>query len=108
MNTCCVVLNGKCLLGFTLERLLSSFLFFVGLNPNSLAEFLSLQPRKAPKAPPGLTLDQRVIGRNIDSWYYHCTIVGMATQTFYEVNFDDGSYCDNVHPENILVSVFTV
>uniref|UniRef100_A0A671UFD7 Lysine-specific demethylase 4B n=1 Tax=Sparus aurata TaxID=8175 RepID=A0A671UFD7_SPAAU len=44
----------------------------------------------------------RVIGRNIDSWYYHCTIVGMATQTFYEVNFDDGSYCDNVHPENIL------
>uniref|UniRef100_A0A671UDR3 Lysine-specific demethylase 4B n=1 Tax=Sparus aurata TaxID=8175 RepID=A0A671UDR3_SPAAU len=48
-----------------------------------------------------------VIGRNIDSWYYHCTIVGMATQTFYEVNFDDGSYCDNVHPENILVSVFT-
>uniref|UniRef100_A0A671UHC5 Lysine-specific demethylase 4B n=1 Tax=Sparus aurata TaxID=8175 RepID=A0A671UHC5_SPAAU len=45
-----------------------------------------------------------VIGRNIDSWYYHCTIVGMATQTFYEVNFDDGSYCDNVHPENILVS----
>uniref|UniRef100_A0A671UEH2 Lysine-specific demethylase 4B n=1 Tax=Sparus aurata TaxID=8175 RepID=A0A671UEH2_SPAAU len=43
-----------------------------------------------------------VIGRNIDSWYYHCTIVGMATQTFYEVNFDDGSYCDNVHPENIL------
>ncbi|XP_075344301.1 LOW QUALITY PROTEIN: lysine-specific demethylase 4B [Sparus aurata] len=60
------------------------------------------KPRKAPKAPPGLTLDQRVIGRNIDSWYYHCTIVGMATQTFYEVNFDDGSYCDNVHPENIL------
>uniref|UniRef100_A0A671UI52 Lysine-specific demethylase 4B n=1 Tax=Sparus aurata TaxID=8175 RepID=A0A671UI52_SPAAU len=60
------------------------------------------RPRKAPKAPPGLTLDQRVIGRNIDSWYYHCTIVGMATQTFYEVNFDDGSYCDNVHPENIL------
>lgn len=29
----------------------------------------------------------------------------MATQTFYEVNFDDGSYCDNLFPENILVSV---
>uniref|UniRef100_A0A8D3CMJ9 [histone H3]-trimethyl-L-lysine(9) demethylase n=1 Tax=Scophthalmus maximus TaxID=52904 RepID=A0A8D3CMJ9_SCOMX len=47
-------------------------------------------------------LGQRVIGRNSDGWYYHCTIIGMATQTFYEVNFDDGSYCDNLHPENIL------
>lgn len=50
-----------------------------------------------------MTLGQRVIGRNVDGWYYHCTIIGMATQIFYEVNFDDGSYCDNVHPENILV-----
>uniref|UniRef100_A0AAQ5XSE9 [histone H3]-trimethyl-L-lysine(9) demethylase n=1 Tax=Amphiprion ocellaris TaxID=80972 RepID=A0AAQ5XSE9_AMPOC len=50
----------------------------------------------------GPSLGQRVIGRNSDSWYYHCTIIGMATQTYYEVNFDDGSYCDNLHPENIL------
>uniref|UniRef100_A0AAQ5ZUH1 [histone H3]-trimethyl-L-lysine(9) demethylase n=1 Tax=Amphiprion ocellaris TaxID=80972 RepID=A0AAQ5ZUH1_AMPOC len=49
-----------------------------------------------------VNLGQRVIGRNSDSWYYHCTIIGMATQTYYEVNFDDGSYCDNLHPENIL------
>uniref|UniRef100_A0A8C2ZHD2 [histone H3]-trimethyl-L-lysine(9) demethylase n=1 Tax=Cyclopterus lumpus TaxID=8103 RepID=A0A8C2ZHD2_CYCLU len=49
-----------------------------------------------------LNLGQRVIGRNSDGWYYHCTIIGMATQTFYEVNFDDGSYCDNLHPENIV------
>uniref|UniRef100_A0A665VQR3 [histone H3]-trimethyl-L-lysine(9) demethylase n=1 Tax=Echeneis naucrates TaxID=173247 RepID=A0A665VQR3_ECHNA len=52
--------------------------------------------------PKGVNLGQRVIGRNADGWYYHCTIIGMATQTFYEVNFDDGSYCDNLHPENIL------
>uniref|UniRef100_A0AAQ5Y432 [histone H3]-trimethyl-L-lysine(9) demethylase n=1 Tax=Amphiprion ocellaris TaxID=80972 RepID=A0AAQ5Y432_AMPOC len=55
--------------------------------------------RATPKGP---SLGQRVIGRNSDSWYYHCTIIGMATQTYYEVNFDDGSYCDNLHPENIL------
>uniref|UniRef100_A0A665VQT7 [histone H3]-trimethyl-L-lysine(9) demethylase n=1 Tax=Echeneis naucrates TaxID=173247 RepID=A0A665VQT7_ECHNA len=61
--------------------------------------------RTAPKSPQGVNLGQRVIGRNADGWYYHCTIIGMATQTFYEVNFDDGSYCDNLHPENILVSV---
>ncbi|XP_047442511.1 lysine-specific demethylase 4B isoform X2 [Mugil cephalus] len=60
------------------------------------------KPRTAPKAPQGPTLGQKVIGRNSDSWYYHCTIIGMATQTFYEVNFDDGSYCDNLHPENVL------
>ncbi|XP_056270970.1 lysine-specific demethylase 4B [Pseudoliparis swirei] len=58
--------------------------------------------RASAKGPPSLTLGQRVIGRNSDGWYYHCTVIGMATQTFYEVNFDDGSYCDNVHPENIL------
>ncbi|XP_029355790.1 lysine-specific demethylase 4B isoform X2 [Echeneis naucrates] len=63
---------------------------------------LNPKPRTAPKSPQGVNLGQRVIGRNADGWYYHCTIIGMATQTFYEVNFDDGSYCDNLHPENIL------
>ncbi|XP_029285313.1 lysine-specific demethylase 4B [Cottoperca gobio] len=58
--------------------------------------------RTALKGQQGLNLSQKVIGRNSDGWYYHCTIIGMATQTFYEVNFDDGSYCDNLHPENIL------
>uniref|UniRef100_A0A4W6CPB1 [histone H3]-trimethyl-L-lysine(9) demethylase n=1 Tax=Lates calcarifer TaxID=8187 RepID=A0A4W6CPB1_LATCA len=60
------------------------------------------KPRTAPKGPQVPTLGQKVIGRNSDGWYYHCTIIGMATQTFYEVNFDDGSYCDNLYPENIL------
>uniref|UniRef100_A0A3Q2PMD7 Lysine-specific demethylase 4B n=1 Tax=Fundulus heteroclitus TaxID=8078 RepID=A0A3Q2PMD7_FUNHE len=60
------------------------------------------KPRRAPKADPqGLDVGLKVIGRNSDGWYYHCTIIGMATQTFCEVNFEDGSYCDNVHPENI-------
>ncbi|XP_047231254.1 lysine-specific demethylase 4B isoform X3 [Girardinichthys multiradiatus] len=60
------------------------------------------KPRTAPKAAPqGPELGLKVIGRNSDGWYYHCTIIGLATQTFYEVNFEEGSYCDNVHPENI-------
>ncbi|XP_074524265.1 lysine-specific demethylase 4B isoform X2 [Halichoeres trimaculatus] len=63
---------------------------------------VSQKPRPAPKTPQGPALGQRVIGRSVDSWYYHCDIIGMATQTYYEVNFDDGSYCDNLHPENIL------
>ncbi|XP_077572841.1 lysine-specific demethylase 4B [Stigmatopora nigra] len=60
-----------------------------------------LKARTPVKVPKGPSLGQRVIGRNTDSWYYHCTIIGMATQTFYEVNFEDGSYCDNIFPENI-------
>uniref|UniRef100_A0A7N6AIP8 [histone H3]-trimethyl-L-lysine(9) demethylase n=1 Tax=Anabas testudineus TaxID=64144 RepID=A0A7N6AIP8_ANATE len=60
--------------------------------------------QRPPKGTQSPTLGQRVIGRSSDGWYYHCTIIGIATQTFYEVNFDDGSYCDNLHPENILVS----
>ncbi|XP_033937195.1 lysine-specific demethylase 4B isoform X2 [Pseudochaenichthys georgianus] len=60
------------------------------------------KPRTSLKSQQGLNLGQKVIGRNSDGWYYHCTLIGMATQTFYEVNFDDGSYCDNLHPENIL------
>lgn len=60
------------------------------------------QQRPVPKTPQGPALGQRVIGRNADGWYSHCTIIGMATLTLYEVSFDDGSYCDNLHPENIL------
>ncbi|XP_037325216.2 lysine-specific demethylase 4B [Pungitius pungitius] len=63
---------------------------------------VSSKPKTTSKGPQSLNLSQRVIGRNSDGWYYHCTIIGMATQTYYEVNFDDGSYCDNLHPENIL------
>ncbi|XP_072293948.1 lysine-specific demethylase 4B [Eucyclogobius newberryi] len=60
------------------------------------------KPRAAPKGPQGPSLGQRMIGRNADGWYYHCTIIGIATQILYEVNFDDGSYCDNLYPESIL------
>uniref|UniRef100_A0A7N8WT13 Lysine-specific demethylase 4B n=1 Tax=Mastacembelus armatus TaxID=205130 RepID=A0A7N8WT13_9TELE len=59
-------------------------------------------PKVIPVSAQSMNLGQRVIGRNADGWYYHCTIIGVALQTFYEVNFDDGSYCDNLHPENIL------
>uniref|UniRef100_A0A8C5A1H3 [histone H3]-trimethyl-L-lysine(9) demethylase n=1 Tax=Gadus morhua TaxID=8049 RepID=A0A8C5A1H3_GADMO len=54
------------------------------------------------KASWGPAVGQRVIGRSSDGWYYHCTVIGAATQTYYEVNFDDGSYCDNLHPENVV------
>uniref|UniRef100_A0A672JPW0 [histone H3]-trimethyl-L-lysine(9) demethylase n=1 Tax=Salarias fasciatus TaxID=181472 RepID=A0A672JPW0_SALFA len=64
---------------------------------------VSVTCHKHKRGPPkGPSLGQKVIGRNNDGWYYHCTVIGMATQTYYEVNFDEGSYCDNLFPENIL------
>ncbi|XP_018427219.1 PREDICTED: lysine-specific demethylase 4B-like isoform X2 [Nanorana parkeri] len=45
---------------------------------------------------------QTVISRNRNGLYYRCQVIGLATHIFYEVNFDDGSYSDNVYPENIM------
>ncbi|XP_042638279.1 lysine-specific demethylase 4B [Orycteropus afer afer] len=50
---------------------------------------------------PAVTLGQMVITKNRNGLYYRCRIIGAATQTFYEVNFDDGSYSDNLYPESI-------
>ncbi|TSK53732.1 Lysine-specific demethylase 4B [Bagarius yarrelli] len=49
-----------------------------------------------------LSLGQQAIGRSSDGWFYRCTIIGIGSQSYYEVNFDDGSYCDNIYPENVL------
>uniref|UniRef100_A0A8C4VX25 Lysine-specific demethylase 4B n=1 Tax=Gopherus evgoodei TaxID=1825980 RepID=A0A8C4VX25_9SAUR len=48
-----------------------------------------------------VSLGQTVITKNRNGLYYRCKVIGMTTQTFYEVNFDDGSYSDNVYPESI-------
>ncbi|XP_067414588.1 lysine-specific demethylase 4B isoform X1 [Emydura macquarii macquarii] len=48
-----------------------------------------------------ISLGQTVITKNRNGLYYRCKVIGMTTQTFYEVNFDDGSYSDNVYPESI-------
>ncbi|XP_053514263.1 lysine-specific demethylase 4B isoform X2 [Artibeus jamaicensis] len=48
-----------------------------------------------------VSLGQVVITKNRNGLYYRCRVIGTTTQTFYEVNFDDGSYSDNLHPECI-------
>ncbi|KAM6216707.1 lysine-specific demethylase 4B [Rhynchocyon petersi] len=48
-----------------------------------------------------VTLGQMVITKNRNGLYYRCRVIGAASQTFYEVNFDDGSYSDNLYPENV-------
>ncbi|XP_040595151.1 lysine-specific demethylase 4B isoform X1 [Mesocricetus auratus] len=48
-----------------------------------------------------VSLGQVVITKNRNGLYYRCRVIGTTAQTFYEVNFDDGSYSDNVYPESI-------
>lgn len=48
-----------------------------------------------------VSLGQIVITKNRNGLYYRCRVIGTTAQTFYEVNFDDGSYSDNLYPESI-------
>ncbi|XP_030016132.1 lysine-specific demethylase 4A isoform X2 [Sphaeramia orbicularis] len=48
-----------------------------------------------------LTVSQKVICKYRNGRYYHSEVVELTTATFYEVVFDDGSYSDNLFPEDI-------
>uniref|UniRef100_A0A3Q3Q080 [histone H3]-trimethyl-L-lysine(9) demethylase n=1 Tax=Monopterus albus TaxID=43700 RepID=A0A3Q3Q080_MONAL len=48
-----------------------------------------------------LAVDQRVICKHKNGRYYHSEVLELTTATFYEVVFDDGSYSDNLFPEDI-------
>ncbi|KAM6168545.1 lysine-specific demethylase 4B isoform 1-T1 [Erethizon dorsatum] len=48
-----------------------------------------------------VSLGQVVITKNRNGLYYRCRVIGTTMQVFYEVNFDDGSYSDNLYPESI-------
>ncbi|KAF4076292.1 hypothetical protein AMELA_G00212720 [Ameiurus melas] len=45
---------------------------------------------------------QRVICKHKNGRYYHCEVVELTNATFYEVVFDDGSFSDNLFPEDIV------
>lgn len=59
-----------------------------------------------------LAVGQRVICKHKNGRYYHSEVQELTPTTFYEVVFDDGSYSDNLFPEDIevgqiLASVFS-
>ncbi|XP_076837589.1 lysine-specific demethylase 4A [Brachyhypopomus gauderio] len=45
---------------------------------------------------------QKVICKHKNGRYYQCEVVELITATFYEVVFDDGSFSDNLFPEDIV------
>ncbi|XP_062260251.1 lysine-specific demethylase 4A isoform X2 [Platichthys flesus] len=48
-----------------------------------------------------LAVGQKVICKYRNTRYYHSDVVELTTASFYEVVFDDGSYSDNLFPEDI-------
>uniref|UniRef100_A0A8C8IFN1 [histone H3]-trimethyl-L-lysine(9) demethylase n=1 Tax=Oncorhynchus tshawytscha TaxID=74940 RepID=A0A8C8IFN1_ONCTS len=52
--------------------------------------------------PTELTVGRRVICKHKNGRYYQCDVVQLSKETFYEVNFDDGSFSDNLFPEDIV------
>uniref|UniRef100_A0A665UP09 [histone H3]-trimethyl-L-lysine(9) demethylase n=1 Tax=Echeneis naucrates TaxID=173247 RepID=A0A665UP09_ECHNA len=50
---------------------------------------------------PEVVFGQKVICKYKNGRYYQSEVVELTTATFYEVVFDDGSYSDNLFPEDI-------
>lgn len=55
-----------------------------------------------------LTVGQKVICKHKNGRYYQCDVVQLSKETFYEVNFDDGSFSDNLFPEDIVVRLLSL
>ncbi|XP_040216848.1 lysine-specific demethylase 4A isoform X1 [Rana temporaria] len=49
-----------------------------------------------------IVLGQTVIAKHKNGRYYQSEVVKLTKETFYEVNFDDGSFSDNLFPEDIV------
>ncbi|XP_029474599.1 lysine-specific demethylase 4A isoform X2 [Rhinatrema bivittatum] len=60
------------------------------------------QPENSKAALKDITVGQTVISKHKNGRYYQCEVVMLTKETFYEVNFDDGSFSDNLYPEDIV------
>ncbi|KAK3513381.1 hypothetical protein QTP70_014208 [Hemibagrus guttatus] len=49
-----------------------------------------------------LVKGQKVLCKHKNGRYYQCEVVELTKATFYEVVFDDGSFSDNLFPEDIV------
>ncbi|XP_075065448.1 lysine-specific demethylase 4C isoform X1 [Mixophyes fleayi] len=49
-----------------------------------------------------LSIGQTVIAKHRNTRYYSCKVIEITSQTFYEVEFDDGSVSKDTFPEDIV------
>lgn len=50
---------------------------------------------------PALKFSEKVIAKHKNGRYYKADVSNIRNQTFYAVDFDDGTFCDNLFPEDI-------
>lgn len=55
-----------------------------------------------------LSIGQTVIAKHRNTRYYSCKVAEITSQTFYEVEFDDGSISRDTFPEDIVVSMLSI
>uniref|UniRef100_A0A3Q0T476 [histone H3]-trimethyl-L-lysine(9) demethylase n=1 Tax=Amphilophus citrinellus TaxID=61819 RepID=A0A3Q0T476_AMPCI len=66
--------------------------------------FITCHRHRAPSSSTGqliLAVGQKVICKYKNGRYYQSELMELTTATFYEVVFDDGSFSDNLFPEDI-------
>ncbi|KAM8849635.1 lysine-specific demethylase 4A-like isoform 2-T2 [Spinachia spinachia] len=108
VNGCCVQCShGRCSTAFHPTCAQAAGML---MNPDDwpFTVFITCHRHKVPgipernKAPMReLAVGQRVICKYKNGRYYHSEVVELTTATFYEVVFDDGSYSNNLFPEDI-------
>lgn len=63
-----------------------------------------LEFQQKPRELTPLNSGDKVIGKHKNTRFYLCEVIGCRDQVFYEVDFDDGSFSDDLYPEDIDVS----
>ncbi|GAA6083767.1 lysine-specific demethylase 4A isoform X1 [Tachysurus ichikawai] len=61
-----------------------------------------VQSERKKEAMREISAGQKVICKHKNGRYYQCDVVQLTKETFYEVNFDDGTFSDNLFPEDIV------
>uniref|UniRef100_A0A8C5EK57 [histone H3]-trimethyl-L-lysine(9) demethylase n=1 Tax=Gouania willdenowi TaxID=441366 RepID=A0A8C5EK57_GOUWI len=104
INGCCVQCsNGRCSTAFHPSCAQAAGVL---MHPDDwpFTVFITCYRHRAPRDKDSmreLAVGQKVICKNKNGRYYHSEVEELTTATHYEVVFDDGSYSDNLLPEDI-------
>uniref|UniRef100_A0A8C5EKQ9 [histone H3]-trimethyl-L-lysine(9) demethylase n=1 Tax=Gouania willdenowi TaxID=441366 RepID=A0A8C5EKQ9_GOUWI len=101
INGCCVQCsNGRCSTAFHPSCAQAAGVL---MHPDDwpFTVFITCYRHRAPDSMRELAVGQKVICKNKNGRYYHSEVEELTTATHYEVVFDDGSYSDNLLPEDI-------
>jgi len=53
---------------------------------------------------PAVSAGDRVIAKHRNGRYYHAVVLSVSDVVYYKVTFDDGTYSNDMYPEDIEVT----